>query len=216
MAYAVQNRLKKAAGFHIIDAQAPENTVIGITGGTGCGKTTLLNVIKDQGGTVLDCDAIYHDLLKTDKALLSAIDSRFPGCVENGVLDRKKLGAIVFANSTALEDLNKITHTAIKARVQERMAQADGLVAIDAISLFESGLSQLCTTTVAVLADPKLRVARLMARDNITEEYAKSRINAQPSNAHFQEICDHTLENNGTAENFRENCLAFLQTLGIL
>ena len=216
MAYAVQNRLKKAAGFHIIDAQAPENTVIGITGGTGCGKTTLLNVIEDHGGTVLDCDAIYHDLLKTDKALLTAIDSRFPGCVENGVLDRKKLGAIVFADSAALQDLNAITHTAVKKQVLRVLAQTEGLVAIDAIGLYEGQLAELCTTTVAVIADPQLRIARLMARDNITEEYAKSRIHAQPNNAHFQEICDHTLENNGTAENFRENCLAFLQTLGIL
>ncbi len=89
-------------------------------------------------------------------------------------------------------------------------------MAIDAIGLFESGLAQLCTTTVAVLADPQIRVARLMPRDNISEEYAKSRIAAQPDNAHFESICDHILENNGTAENFREICLAFLQTLGIL
>ena len=53
--------------------------IIGITGGSGCGKTTLLNIIRDRGGLVLDCDAIYHELLKTDKAMLSAIDARFPG-----------------------------------------------------------------------------------------------------------------------------------------
>ena len=63
---------------------AQGSLVIGITGGTGCGKTTLLNVIRDRGGLVLDCDAIYHELLKTDKALLDAIDTRFPGCLEVG------------------------------------------------------------------------------------------------------------------------------------
>ena len=216
MAYAVQNRLKKAAGFHIIDAQAPENTVIGITGGTGCGKTTLLNVIKQHGGTVLDCDTIYHELLKTDASLLAAIDNRFPGCVEKGSLDRKKLGAIVFADSAALKDLNAITHAAVKARILEILSHTDGLVAIDAIGLFEGGLAELCTTTVAVTADPSLRVARLMARDHITEAYAKSRIAAQPDNAHFAKICDYCLENNTTTEDFREICLTFLQTLGIL
>ena len=59
--------------------------ILGITGGTGCGKTTLLNCIAQLGGVILDCDAIYHELLKTDPALLSAIEARFPGTVENGV-----------------------------------------------------------------------------------------------------------------------------------
>ena len=58
--------------------------IIGITGGTGCGKTTLLGAIRARGGLVLDCDAIYHELLRTDKALLAAIEARFPGTVEDG------------------------------------------------------------------------------------------------------------------------------------
>ena len=69
--------------------------IIGITGGTGCGKTTLLKLLADRGYTVLDCDAIYHQLLKTDKKLLSAIESRFPGTVICGELHRKELGKIV-------------------------------------------------------------------------------------------------------------------------
>jgi len=216
MAYAVQNRLKKAAAFHIIDAQAPENTVIGITGGSGGGKTTLLKVIRDHGGTVLDCDAIYHDLLKTDKSLLAAIDNRFPGCIDNGTLDRKKLGAIVFADSAALADLNAITHSAVKQKVLSLMGQAPGLVAIDAIGLFEGDLAELCSVTVAVTANEDVRVARLMARDGITEAYAKNRIAAQHDDTWFRQICDFTLENNGTSEQFQSQCLAFLHELGII
>ena len=86
--------------------------IIGITGGTGCGKTTLLNVIAEAGGLILDCDAIYHELLQRDDALLNAIEARFPGVVEYGALNRKKLGAIVFADEKALLDLNAITHKA--------------------------------------------------------------------------------------------------------
>ena len=70
--------------------------IIGITGGTGCGKTTLLKAIEARGGLVLDCDAIYHELLRSDKEMLAAIDVRFPGVIEDGALNRKKLGAIVF------------------------------------------------------------------------------------------------------------------------
>ena len=72
--------------------------IIGITGGTGCGKTTLLDLIREKGGLVLDCDDIYHQLLRTDTEMLNAIEARFPGTVENGQLQRKKLGAIVFAD----------------------------------------------------------------------------------------------------------------------
>ena len=214
IAYAVQNRLKKAAGFQIIDAESRKNTVIGITGGTGCGKTTLLNEIRKAGGRVLDCDAIYHELLQTDKALLSAIDDRFPGCVENGKLARKKLGAIVFSDPAALADLNAITHRAIRQAVLSRLEP--GLTAIDAIALLESGLGALCNMTVAVVADPETRVKRLMARDNITESYARSRIAAQKDNAWFRENCDHCLENNGTPEEFTAKCLDFLRSLDII
>ena len=79
--------------------------ILGITGGTGCGKTTLLELIRQAGGVVLDCDAIYHELLRQDRALLEAIESRFPGTVEEGVLQRKKLGTIVFGDRAALEEL---------------------------------------------------------------------------------------------------------------
>ena len=216
IAYAVQNRLKKAAGFQIIDAEAKENTVIGITGGTGCGKTTLLNVIREAGGTVLDCDAIYHEMLKTAKALLDAIDSRFPGTVENGSLLRKKLGAIVFADPKELEALNAITHSAIKTRVLSLLKEAPGLTAIDAIGLFEGKLSELCSVTVAVIADPEIRVQRLMARDGITAEYAKNRITAQHDNRWFQKNCNYYLENNGTSEDFQKKSIALLTQLGII
>ena len=190
--------------------------ILGITGGTGSGKTTLLQAIQQAGGLILDCDAIYHDLLKTDKALLAAIDSRFPGCITDGILDRKQLGTIVFADPAALQDLNAITHSAIKARVRQALEAKPQLAAIDAIALFESGLSQLCDVTVAVIADPEIRVQRLMARDGITAEYAKNRIAAQPDNAYFCAVCDHTLENNGTAEDFQKKAFALLAQLGII
>ena len=190
--------------------------IIGITGGTGCGKTTLLNLIRDRGGLILDCDAIYHELLATDTAMLSAIETRFPGTVENGVLQRKRLGAIVFANENALLDLNRITHGAVKSEVLRRLDAGPTLAAIDAIGLFEGDLAQLCDVTVAVTAPIEERVRRLMARDGITEEYARSRIAAQHSDEWFASRCDHVLENSGTFDAFATKCLAFLRNIGIM
>ena len=190
--------------------------ILGITGGTGCGKTTLLKVISEQDGLILDCDAIYHELLTTDNRLLDTIGNRFPGTVENGQLQRKKLGAIVFSNKNALMDLNRITHSAIKDEVLRRLASAPKLAAIDAIALFEGGLAELCDITVAVTAPEEVRVRRLMLRDNIPEDYARSRIAAQHDEYWFRERCGHTLENLGTEAQFREKCLAFLEKLGII
>ena len=190
--------------------------ILGITGGTGCGKTTLLNCIAERGGLILDCDAIYHDLLRTDPALLSAIEARFPGSVENGVLQRKKLGNLVFSDEKALEDLNAITHGAVKAEVLRRLSEKPRLAAIDAIALFEGGLATLCDITVAVTAPEEARIQRLMVRDGIGRDYAKRRIAAQKSAEWFRERCDYCLENNGTQADFQKTCLAFLRKLGIM
>jgi len=190
--------------------------ILGITGGTGCGKTTLLTAIEEAGGLVLDCDAIYHDLLTSDRALLSAIDIRFPGTVENGVLQRKKLGNIVFSDEAALGDLNAITHSAVKAEVLRRLDAGPSLAAIDAIALFEGGLAELCDATVAVTAPVEDRVQRLMARDGISEEYARKRIAAQHDEDWFRSRCDYILENNNTKKHFRDKCLAFLRLVGIM
>ena len=190
--------------------------IIGITGGSGCGKTTLLNLVRDQGGLVLDCDAIYHSLLQTDRDMLAAIDSRFPGTVEDGILQRKKLGAIVFADAAALQDLNRITHACVKAEILRQLEAKPKLAAIDAIGLFEGDLADLCQVTVAVTAPVEARVKRLMARDGITEEYARSRIAAQHDEDWFRTKCDFVLENSGDIDAFATKCLAFFRHIGII
>ena len=187
--------------------------ILGITGGTGCGKTTLLKEIEARGGQVLDCDAVYHQLLTRDMELLNAIEHRFPGVVVDKKLERKRLGAIVFSDEQALRDLNAITHGAIQAEILRRLAEKPALAAIDAIALFEGGLAQLCDTTVAVCAPYETRVERLMQRDGISREYAENRINAQKSESWFRQMCAYTLYNDGTREEFREKCGAFLDEI---
>ena len=190
--------------------------IIGITGGTGCGKTTLLTEIERLGGLVLDCDAIYHDLLTRDRKLLTAIEARFPGVVEEGRLNRKKLGTIVFSDEQALLDLNTITHGAVKQEVLCKLSSHPNLAAIDAIALFEGGLAELCDVTVAITAPTEDRVKRLMTRDNIPESYARSRIAAQHDEKWFRQRCDEILENYDNLDSFRSKCLAFLTRQGIM
>jgi dephospho-CoA kinase len=189
--------------------------ILGITGGTGSGKTTLLKTAEALGFQVLDCDRIYHELLRTDTQLLSAIENRFPGTVENGQLQRKKLGAVVFADPADHADLNGITQGAICQAVEKQLDRNRN-IAIDAIALLESGLSRLCDVTVAVTAPKELRLQRLMARDGITHSYALSRIEAQPEDDYYRQNCGYVLENDGDELQFQRKCLAFFRQLGIM
>ena len=190
--------------------------ILGITGGTGCGKTTLLKEIEKRGGLVLDCDAVYHELLTRDMDLLNAIEHRFPGVVVDKKLERKRLGAIVFSDEAALKDLNAITHGAIKAEIVRRLSENPALAAIDAIALFEGGLAQLCDATVAITAPLEDRVRRLMARDGISEDYARARIAAQKNADWFRAHCNAVLENCGTKDAFATKCVDFFRSYDII
>ncbi len=188
--------------------------IIGITGGSGSGKTTLLHVLERLGGYGIDCDALYHELLRKDAALLARIAQRFPGTVENGVLHRKRLGEQVFRDPAALRDLNALTHSAVVRAVERLLLEHRDapLIGIDAIALFESGLHEKCETTVAVCAPEALRVQRLMQRDGISREYALKRIRAQKSDADFAALTEHTLiSHDGAREKFMEECTQFLK-----
>ena len=209
---AVANRLKKAAGFHLIDADRP--LIVGLTGGTGAGKTSALAALEDLGGTVLDCDAVYHQMLRTDPALREAITAAFgPVFCPDGSLDRQKLGTLVFSDHAALDRLNAIVYEYLPPELLRR-AQGHTLVGLDAISLMESGLGRLCACTVAVLAPAEDRARRIMARDGISEDYARLRISAQQPDVFYRERCSHILENNcATPAQFREQARIFFRSM---
>lgn len=177
--------------------------VIGITGPTGAGKTTALNQIEKLGGSVVDCDAVYHRLLKSDTALQYALCSRFGDIkAADGSIDRKALGREVFGDAKALAELDAIVKPYIAAAVEGALAtaaeQGRNLAAVDGITLIESGLDARCNTTVAVLAPTEDRVRRICAREGIGEYYARARVAAQKEDAFFRANCDHVLFNDCT------------------
>ena len=184
----------------IADALVDEMEIVGVTGPSGSGKSTALRCLRDRGALVLDCDAVYHELLETNHALVAELDARFPGCMEKGRLQRKKLGELVFGNQEALLDLNRITHRFISDEVQRRLRdfalQGGTLAALDASELLESPLAQRCDFTVGVLAPEETRIRRIMARDGITRDYALSRVRAQHGEDYFRARCTVTVENN--------------------
>ena len=191
---AVSNRLKKAAGFHTVDASP---LVIGFTGPTGAGKTSALRALERLGGLVLDCDAIYHQLLRTDDALRTALTGAFGQVfAPDGTLDRQRLGTVVFSDPAALDTLNRIIYARLPRELLRRMDESSApVVGIDAINLVESGLCDMCRRTVAVLAPSEQRVRRIMARDGIPEEYARLRVQAQKDDEFYRTHCTDTLFN---------------------
>ena len=211
---AISNRLKKAAGFHVIEADSLR-VVLGVTGGTGAGKTSFLDVIRELGGTVIDCDAVYHEMLEQSEEMRNAINMVFPGVFDaGGKLNRKKLGEEVFSRRERLASLNEIVYHYLVPEVQRRLGSDTGLYAVDAINLLESGLAEVCDRTIAVTAPTELRVRRIMARDNISEQYARMRITAQKPDEYYRTKCDCELTNAAeTPEAFREEAREFLRRL---
>ena len=194
-------------------------TILGITGPTGAGKTTLLREVERMGGAVIDCDAVYHEMLERDTVLQDKLEKAFgPLRDASGRIDRKKLGAVVFGDSEQLERLNSIAWGAVVDRVRALLAdcerQGKTLAAIDAIALLESPLAELCQQTVAVLAPPEVRVRRIMAREGISEAYAWARVKAQKPDGYFRQNCDVTLVNDcASAEEFASLAIEKLEEL---
>lgn len=193
--------------------------IIGITGPTGAGKTTALGEVEKLGGAVIDCDAVYHDLLESDKTLQNRLEQEFGDIRDDsGAVDRKKLGAIVFGDPEKLERLNAIAQRATVDRtrllLEECRAKGMPLAAVDAIGLLESGLGDLCHATVAVVAPPEVRVARIMAREGISQDYAWSRVRAQKPDSYFTGGCGYTLNNDcATGAEFAARARALLESI---
>lgn len=194
--------------------------LLGITGPTGAGKTTALQALKELGVTIIDADEVYHELLEQNVKLKEALTKRFGDMLldETGQVNRKKLGERVFGDPEALEELNRITHKFVGEEIDRRVisARVQGRsCAIDAIALIESGLAGGCDATVAVLAPEEVRIRRIMAREGISEEYARKRVSAQKDEGFFRANCAYILENTGedTPETFLPRARALFEQI---
>ncbi len=184
--------------------------LIGITGGSGCGKTSALNVLGERGALIMDADAVYHELTVSCAPMKEEIVSAFGDVYEGNELNRKKLGSVVFGDPDKLKLLGEITHKYVNMRccelIEDFAMNGGELAAIDAIALIDGYFYDKTIANIAVTAPVETRVKRLIAREGISEEYARKRINAQKSDDYFREKCDYVLCNDGSREEFKEKC----------
>ncbi len=173
---------------------------IGITGGSGSGKSYVSEKIAAFGGKWIDADKLYHQLLDKNIAMRNEILERFPEARDGEHINRGKLASMVFTNDKDLMTLNSITHPFVIEAIENEIAECycvnDEFVIIDAIALFESGISKMCDVTIAVLADEDKRISRIMERDDLNIARARARIRAQQKEDFYRKKCDYIIENN--------------------
>ncbi len=169
---------------------------IAITGSIACGKSTVTNYLINKGYYVVDADKIGHEIL-LDEQIKNELKAVFGEVIfENGEVDRKKLGEIVFNNEKSLNILNSIVHPKIKEVISNKLNVGMELVFLDIALLYESNFVDLVDKVIVVDVDEKTQLERLMLRNNFTEEEAKKRIASQMSSSQKVKLADYVIDNN--------------------
>ncbi|MDR0946897.1 MAG: dephospho-CoA kinase [Ruminococcus sp.] len=173
--------------------------LFGLTGQSGAGKTSAAKVFSEKGFAIIDCDKLTREVYKSGSDCNKAIAEAFGEeiLLENGEIDRKKLGGIVFSDEKLLEILNTTVYPFITAAIEEKIKEiTNSLIMLDAPTLFESGTYEYCERITAVVADREIRKARIMARDNADEISVERRFDSQKTEEFFRNNCEYIIENN--------------------
>ena len=175
--------------------------VIGLTGKTGAGKSTVAAFLREKGCYIINGDKIARDiLLPGEKAVRELAD--FFGddiILPDGNIDRKKVASRAFATSENTAALNAITHPHITARFVAEIKKAENegysVAIIDAAAILESDCRKLCSAFIVVTAPENIRLERILSRDRITKEQAMTRIRAQKEDEYYLSRADYVIRN---------------------
>jgi dephospho-CoA kinase len=181
--------------------------LVGLTGGIATGKSTVSEMLRGLGAEIIDADRLAREVVEPGQPAFKQIVAEFGAGIvgADGALDRKKLGAIVFADPERRKRLEALTHPAIRARFQARLDELaaqgfEGLVFFDAPVMIESGNYKHMDRMVVVVTDEATQMARLRARDGTDDAEGRRKIASQMPLAEKAKLADHVIDNSGDRE----------------
>jgi dephospho-CoA kinase len=182
----------------------------GLTGGIGCGKTTVAAMLRELGCLVLDADTLAHELIEPGQQAYDEVVREFGHsiCAADGRVDRAKLAAVVFGDSAKLARLNQIIHPRVTAAQERQFAEWQqshprGVAVIEAALLIEAGIHKKLDRLVVVWCRPEQQLARLADR-GMSEQEARKRIAAQLPTAEKRHMATDEIDNSGTTKETRQ------------
>lgn len=188
--------------------------LIGLTGQSGAGKSTVSEIFKENGFFVINADLVSKAVADSEVGMTALKKAFGEEYFENGKLNRKKLGALVFENKEMLDKLNNTLLPIISEEIQKMIEKSDSpLVLLDAPTLFESGIDKNCDVVISVIAPKNVLINRIMKRDSLSFNDAEKRISSQFSEEFFKENSQIVIENNSTLENLKSNAETALNNL---
>ena len=196
-----------------------KNIVLGLTGQTGAGKSTLCRYLQQKGCTVIDADQVARNVVEKGSACIADIVLEFgvEYLTMDGNLNRRKLGESVFTDKAKLKKLNDIMFPYIINNIKEKIAEAkeasEGIIILDAPTLFESGCDKFCDKVISVIASQDVRCHRIIERDGLSEEEAMHRITAQHSDSFYTERSWMVLQNNSDVDDLKQQADHMLSEL---
>ncbi len=184
--------------------------VVGLTGQTGAGKSTVSKVFSENGFAVINADSVARKVVEKGTKCLAEIQDLFGSGIinEDETLNRRALAGIVFSDSRKLEMLNTIIYPYITREILQQIkafsAKGEKLILLDAPTLFESRADDFCELVISVISEAELREKRIISRDNLTSEQARKRMNSQLDEELFIKNSDYIITNNSTIETVYE------------
>ncbi|MFC3418356.1 dephospho-CoA kinase [Salinicoccus hispanicus] len=193
------------------------NQVIGLTGGIASGKSTAADYIREKGYPVLDADVYARKSTAKDGPAYPGIVEHFGSGIleEDGEIDRRKLGAIVFNDSKEREVLNHLVHPEVRKLMDRDKAEAlsESHVFLDIPLLFENGLDRQCDITLTVYVDQETQIERLMERNSFERSEALARINSQMPLSEKRERSTEVLDNSGSKADLFDQIDDFISSI---